>query len=106
MDKEEQRAAASKGKAKSTQADETRDAEYRRQLEEHDLALDELLATREKHDQEAKTNVLDAGGAKPSHVEVSRENAAKSHLDTVDKDPYMNPFTGSYVFPETGGVSL
>ena len=105
VDKEEQRAGASKGKAKSSQADEARDAEYQKQLKEHDLALDDLLTTRNKHDQEAGKNLLETGDVEPSHAESWDRSGARPHLDTADKDPYLNPLTGSYIFPETGAIS-
>ena len=107
--KEEQRAAASKGKAKATQEDETRDAEYRQHLEEYNSALNELLQARQKQSQEAEaeasqTDFSEAPDHKFSDTKITT-NSNQGTKDKSDKEPFLNPFTGSYIFPETGVIS-
>ncbi len=104
--KEEQRAAASKGKSKATETDEIRDAEYRRQLEEHSSALDELFSTLEKQNRDSEAKTWQVAAGEPPYHRFPERNIVKSDQGVSDKDPYVNPFTGSYVFPETGMIAL
>ena len=105
VSKEEQRVAASKGKARATQEDDDREADYRRNLEEYNQALSEVHANREKQIQEVKAknyhNPISIGPSiyGQSDAETASFDAASDILS--DKEPFLNPFTGSLVFPET-----
>lgn len=98
------RAAGTKGKATATARDEEEEAEFRRQIEDIDVALRDIRdAGRDAVDKGQGTRPRDAATVGPGYGSRPARTPAWSGVTGAgDEEPVWNPFTSSYAYRETG----
>ena len=98
------RAAGTKGKATATARDEEEEAEFRRRIEDIDVALWDIRhAGRDAVDKGQGTRPRDAATVGPGYgSQPARTPAWSGVTGAGDEEPVWNPFTSSYAYRETG----
>ena len=104
LNEKERRTARTKGKAKATEQDEEEDAEFRRKIEEYDIALWDIRdAPRDTMYKMEVTRPLNYAKFDPENGLKSASTSSKfDSTPAEDEEPIWNPLTSSYACREIG----
>ena len=97
--------ARSKGKAKATQQDDEREAEFRRTMQDIEKAISDIRESHQKSTQEMRRPPTSRGTFVPTARTMSltkSDDCGKAVGEHKDADRVWNPFTNSYAHRETG----